>query len=482
MTRSDAEATATSAHRKDGRGAGGSGGATAPHLFLVMSCDAPLGGAARYSLKGVDEVVITRASGGAGRSAVREQGPDGRVLTIRIPGAHVSRSHARIKRALKTWTLVDEGSRNGTFVNKEPKTKATLEDGDLIECGHSFFLFRDDAPIDRDEPLDLDLDPQTAPRLATLSPELAASHRVLARVAAAGLPVILLGESGTGKEVAAAAVHELSGRSGAFVPVNCGAIPQGLVESHLFGHAKGAFSGATRDELGFFRAADGGTLFLDELGDLPLASQAAFLRALEEAVVTPVGTTRQVPVDVLIVAATHRSLDQLVQRGAFREDLLARLSGFVHNLVPLRERMCDLGLLLGSLLPALGREHGAEAVAALPSLSLSVDAAYRLFDHGWPLNVRELRSCLAAALVTRRGSALEAEDLRFVFPSAKAAPPLPARGPQGEPTDPRAELVRLLTEHGGNVAAVARVLGKAPFQIRRWLDQYELDLSTFRRG
>src|SRR5262249_24796529 len=152
----------------------------------------------------------------------------------------------------------------------------------------------------------------------------------LARIASMPIPVLLLGESGTGKEVLARAVHTLSGRSGAFVAVNCGGLSASLIESQLFGHVKGSFTGAGRDEPGLVRAADRGTLFLDEIGDLPLAAQAALLRVLQEREVVPVGGARPVAVDLRVVAATHRPLEKMAAKGDFRADLLARLSGYRH--------------------------------------------------------------------------------------------------------------------------------------------------------
>src|SRR5262249_4252107 len=160
------------------------------------------------------------------------------------------------------------------------------------------------------------------------------------------LSILLLGETGTGKEVLARSLHALSQRPGPFIAVNCGAIPENLVEGQLFGHVRGAFSGALKDEPGLVRAAQGGTLLLDEIGDLPASSQAALLRVLQESEVRPVGSTQTVKVDVRIIAATHRPLESLIKGNAFRHDLYARLAGFRFELAPLRKRKVDLGLLI----------------------------------------------------------------------------------------------------------------------------------------
>jgi len=437
--------------------------ATAPFVFLALHCDMPLLGGARYRLADLHEVVFGR---GSTRAATREETADGRVLTIRLPGNFVSRVHARLLRVQSSWVLVDNDSRNGTFVNGKRITRATLADGDIFECGRTLFVFRaartspPEAQADRE-------DLQTGP-LATLLPELEASHQRLAALARSPLPMLLLGESGSGKEVVANTVHQLSQRSGSFVAMNCAAIPRGLLESQLFGHVKGAFSGAVRDELGYFRAANEGTLFLDELGDLPLPSQAAFLRALEEGAVVPVGTTRPVPVDVRIIAATNRPLQDLVVEGAFRADLLARLAGFTHRLLPLRERIEDLGSIIAALVPKLGPDG---------PVTFTPEAGRRLIAHEWPLNIRELRHVLASAIVVANGAPIGVEH---VAPSLASAITLRADPPPSTDPDFKARLAASLGTHHGNVAAVARAFGKAPAQIYRWLKQHGLDADDFR--
>ncbi len=229
-----------------------------------------------------------------------------------------------------------------------------------------FFMVRgapaDDGPLVRDD----DAARTTQPfGLRTLLPELSESHGALARVAKKStVPILFLGATGSGKEVLAREVHALSERKGAFVAVNCGALPLTLVESLLFGHVKGSFSGAARDEPGFVRSAEGGTLFLDEIGDLPATSQAALLRVLQEHEVIPVGATRAQRVDVRIVAATHRPLEALSETGGFRSDLLARLKGYTHRVPTLASRMPDFGVLLHGH-PHRGRRGARRAPHAL---------------------------------------------------------------------------------------------------------------------
>jgi transcriptional regulator with GAF, ATPase, and Fis domain len=291
------------------------------------------------------------------------------------------------------------------------------------------------------------------------------------------IPVLLLGESGTGKEVLARVTHELSGRPGAFVAVNCGAIPPNLVESHLFGHQKGSFSGAVRDELGFVRSANGGTLFLDEIGDLPPASQAALLRVLQEGEVHPVGAARPVRVDVRVIAATHRSLDRMQDDGSFRRDLYARLSGFVVQVPPLRERKEDIGQLIGELL-----------VRSETTVRIRPDAASLLVRYDWPLNVRELSQCLSTAAALATDGLIKLEHLppqvaRQEGPisllsvvEGPASAGVRSRNTPLSPEDEalRADLVQRLEANGFNISAVAREMGKARQQVQRWVRRFNL--------
>lgn len=438
-----------------------------PHLLVALECDRPLSGASRHSLRGIREVSIGR---GSDRTALRE----GDRLILTLPSGWISTNHAQMRLDQGRWRLEDAGSRNGTRVNGRSIAHLVLADGDVIEVGRALLLFRQALHAPPDARLDLDVrDPRPSAGLCTLIPALAAEIEALERIAGSAIPVLLRGETGTGKEITARAVHALSGRKGAFVPVNCGAIPAALVESHLFGHARGAFSGAVRDELGFVRAADGGTLFLDEVGDLPAASEAALLRVLQEGEVVPVGTTRGVSVDLRIVAATHQPLEALVARGTFRADLLARLDGFTFALPPLRERREDIGLLVAALL----RESHAPAGA----VELSIEVGRALLRHDWPLNIRELGHCLARACTLAGGSPLE---LRHLPPQVRMSLEVEgeSEGLAASSSEERlrAQLEGLLVEHEGNVAEVSRVLGKARMQVHRWLKRFAIDPARFR--
>src|SRR5260370_31464873 len=321
--------------------------ARAPVLFVVLEADRPLSRGARFSLVGVDTVTIGR---GSERLATRSE--DGRSLDVRAPGQWMSAQHVQLRAVGGDWILQDAGSRNGTFVNGQRVSSHVLRDGDVIEAGRVYFVVRGVpmalGPLVRDQDAAMS---HERFGLRTLLPALQESQTALSRVARSStVPILLFGPTVTGKEGLARDVHEGSKRPGPFIPVNCGALPSSLVESLLFGYVKGAFSGATRDELGFVRSASGGTLFLDEIGDLPPTSQAALLRVLQDHELVPLGATRAVAVDVRIVAATHRPLEALCDSGGFRNDLLARLKGYMHRLPSLFDRKADIGGMLADIL------------------------------------------------------------------------------------------------------------------------------------
>jgi transcriptional regulator with GAF, ATPase, and Fis domain len=396
-----------------------------------------------------------------------------RRLTVGISSRSMSATHACISRTSDGWVLEDARSTNGSMVNGERVSRAVLRDGDIIELGHTIFTLRQGLPTPPDTPPVLDSADCRAPHaaFATLLPSLARSFEKLARVASSNLSLLLFGETGTGKEVIAQAVHHLSGRNGGFVAVNCGAFPPNLVESSLFGHARGAFTGAVRDEPGFFRAADGGTLLLDEVGDLPLVAQAPLLRVLQEQEVLPVGTTRPVRVDVRVIAATHHSLDALTKDHRFRGDLLARLDGYRFSLPRLRDRREDLGLLIGALLGKAGAD-----------LAIAPDAGTALTVHRWPFNVRELVQVLNRALVLAERRMITRESLATALsPDALAAEEMDEANVSPAELDQKRELVESLEQHGGNVARAARAMGTSRMQVHRWLKRFGIDLAPFRR-
>lgn len=294
------------------------------------------------------------------------------------------------------------------------------------------------------------------PRMLGGSPAFAAVLHQLERGAAAEIPILLLGESGTGKELAARFVHAQSPRSqGPFVAVNLAALPTSLVEDELFGHAAGAFTGATSARSGRFRRANGGTLFLDEIGDVPAGVQVKLLRALQEKVIEPLGSEDEEPIDVRVVAATNRDLRSLASAGTFRPDLLFRLSVLPVVLPPLRERVEDIG--------SLARHFARMEHDRLPVRDVGDDAVELLQRFPWPGNVRELENAVMRARALASGPALEAPDFEFLLKkpataAADVAVEALRRGVTLEAME-RAMLDEALRIAHGNEAEAARRLG-----------------------
>ncbi|MES9827831.1 MAG: sigma-54 dependent transcriptional regulator [Candidatus Thiodiazotropha sp.] len=281
---------------------------------------------------------------------------------------------------------------------------------------------------------------------------------VIKRVAPMPSTVLIEGESGTGKELAARAIHEMSRRSGSFVPVNCGAMTAELLESELFGHVKGAFTGAHLSRDGLFTYANGGTLFLDEIGEMPLSMQAHLLRALEERTIRPVGSNREVPVDVRIIAASNRDLEQEVRNGEFREDLYYRLNVLSLRIPALRERKEDIPLLVQHFVEILSAELG------IAPPQLGEGELVRLLDYDWPGNVRELKNVIERCLLLNKSPSL------CLMGSDTA-------GSQATPFDPsktmlleaieKQHILKVLDLEGGNKSAAARVLGVSRKTLER---------------
>src|SRR4051812_20355676 len=363
----------------------------------------------------------------------------------------VSRFHCRLVPVRGRWKLEDLDSTNGTWLDGARVSSAEVDVGARVRVGGQ------DLRIERSGPL---LQP-SLPGLLARDPALAPALDLLRRAAPSALPVTILGESGTGKEVAARAVHELSDRRGGpFVPVNCGAISRELAEAELFGHERGAFTGAITSAPGAFGAADGGTLFLDEIGDLPPELQVKLLRALEAGEVKPVGAAKPRRIDVRVVCATHHDLRARVREGAFRDDLFYRLRGVTVELPPLRARPHDILPLAEHFLP--------------PRHSLAVDARARLLAHRWPGNVRELRHVVQLAALLSESPIIRAHSLRFDDPGQPPSLRVCEVAPEATVSDAAVELrgrtlgeleelaIRsALVRHGGNRRAISAELGIA---------------------
>ncbi len=372
-----------------------------------------------------------------------------------LADAAVSGKHVKIVPGKAGFVVTDLGSRNGTWLDGARVGEATVPPGTVLRIGHSLVEI---LPAEET----IDIPPSTRTSFGAMLGSSEAMRRVFAlleRASASDAPVLLLGESGTGKELAARAVHDQSGRKdGPFIVFDCGAASEALVESALFGHKRGAFTGAHGDQPGAFALAEGGTLFLDEIGDFPLALQPKLLRMLEMGEVMPLGARKSERYDVRFVAATHRDLPSEVARGTFRADLYYRLSVVDVHLPPLRHRLGDIPEIVRSML----RGRGAPDVDVEPGPALD-----RLLAYHWPGNVRELRNVVA------RASALAAPGARFSEmpfvlrsePSAEETRTARADRPYHEAKD--ALLARfdreycedLLARAGGNLSEAARIAG-----------------------
>ncbi len=438
-----------------------------PMLYVLLEGDRPLAMSSRHCLENASNVVLGR---GRERSAERPTDSPAGDLVLRVPDARMSSNHAIVARVRDNWFVEDSRSKNGTRINGQPINQHQLTDGDLIELGRTVFLFRSKVALDG--PDDLDTAAFDSESTLTLNPTLARSFDELRTIAPSkDISILINGESGTGKEVLARQIAAWSRMPGDFVGVNCGALPANLVESELFGSVKGAFSGATNNRLGLVRSANNGCLFLDEIGDLPLASQAALLRVLQEHEVTPVGATRPFSVDFRAVAATHQDLDAAVSAGRFRHDLFARLAGFRVSLPPLRERKEDIGILIGLLLPKLTSNP--------QDVRFAPDAIRKLYRYDWPLNIRELSNTLSTAALLAADAPVQLEHLPDTLSNDEAARSS-LRELTTEQQQHRDEIAELLRKHEGNVSAVAREVGKARTQVQRWMKRYDLRLEDFK--
>jgi transcriptional regulator with PAS, ATPase and Fis domain len=397
----------------------------------------------------------------------------GEECTVSLVGAEVSRRHARIERRDQLWVVRDLGSTNGVHVNGAQLAVSVLSVGDVLRLGDCVGLVIQGRP---------DVDDELVFRHEhglLRGPSLERALALAWRAAASELPVVIQGETGTGKELVARAVHGVSGRAGPLVAVNCAALPEPLAEAALFGYRKGAFTGAVRASVGYFRSAERGTLFLDEIADLALPIQAKLLRALEQKEVTPVGEAMPVTVDVRVVVATQQPLRQKVAAGAFRQDLAARLDGVTVVLPPLRERLEEVPCLFEWFV----RKHtGGQSLEIDPRLFESL-CLYR-----WPSNVRELE-LLARRLVelhpseSRQWHTLLPEHVRAASTSTSGAAPEQGAADGHGAQDARdfARLLEALRRHAGNLARAAAQAGISRRRAYRLLEQHpEVDPKQMR--
>lgn len=380
---------------------------------------------------------------------------------ISLDHASISREHALIRLGASPQ-LVDLDSKNGTRVAHRTLSAHAPTDwahGVLAQVGAAWLVLRT---------RDAEADPTAAPP-AAVDTGLRDAYQLADCVAADRVPVLVLGETGTGKGVLSEWIHARSNRAGAMVRVNGASLSPTLFESELFGHVKGAFTGATADRVGLAEAADGGTLFFDEIGELALGMQAKMLRFLEDGRVRPVGSSVEREVDVRFVAATNRELEESVREGSFRSDLYFRLSDFVIRLPPLRERMHDLLALAERLLRDACESRGR------PTPVLSEEAQDALRSHAWPGNVRELKSTMTRVAIVCRQDVVQLADLPLGDLAARRAISGEASArPLAEIGDERARILVALERTAGNQTEAARLLGVSRRTLLHRLDQYDI--------
>ncbi|CAE6693621.1 sigma-54-dependent transcriptional regulator [Xanthomonas arboricola] len=441
--------------------------------ILIIDDDAAFLATLQATLRSLGHTVIAVDNGADGLLRLNEGGIELAFVDFRMPGMdgiQVLRARADDPRARQVpLVMLTAYASSGNTI--EAMTLGAFDHlvkpvgrADIVDVVERALASRADADADTaaSEPSDDD-------GLVGHSPAMRTVHKRIGLAAASDLPVLITGETGTGKELVARALHRASARANAaFVAVNCAAIPLELMESELFGHRKGAFSGATSDRIGLIREADGGTLFLDEIGDMPLPMQAKLLRFLQEGEVTPLGGRGAQKVDVRVLAATHRDLAAWVAAGQFRSDLRYRLNVVPIELPPLRERGQDIVLLAQYFL-----RSGEGAARAL-----SADAQARLLAYPWPGNVRELRNVMQRSQLLVRGHSIVAADLddalEYDAEQPTTAAPLEGTLPEAVARLERQMIQDALAHSGGNRAEAARRLGIHRQLLYRKLDEYGL--------
>jgi DNA-binding NtrC family response regulator len=404
----------------------------------------------------------------------RGEGGEG---TFGLQDVEVSRQHAQLSQDGGVWKLRDNDSRNGTFIGGRRIREQELKAGDVLRLGGTLLLWQqlDQAACRR--LLHAAKPPEASPIIGH-SHEVVRIHEEIRGAAATGLPVLVLGESGVGKELVARGLHDAAG-GGPFVPVNCAALPEALAESELFGHGRGAFTGATGESSGLFGLADGGSLFLDEVGEMRVDLQAKLLRALATGEVRGVGQRTARHVRVRVIAATNVDLERAVEAGSFRGDLYARIAGVRVSVPALRQRREDVMELARHFLsPACPR--------------ITVDAAEALLTHDWPWNVRELEHVMRALPpgVRERGI-LSLDDLppalRSALDERRSSATLDPGvqtllGIRRDVAPSRDELSRALAHFQGNVSRVAAFFARERRQVYRWAEQLGLSVESTRRS
>jgi two-component system, NtrC family, response regulator AtoC len=414
----------------------------------------------------------------SGGHVVRDVSSSGSIVIGRAAEADLVLDHPSVSRRHATLhagtplSLEDHGSANGTFIDGqkvEPGSTSPIAPGMVVELGAAMLVLRGASSSDTkraDPALDV---PDADPPMAEV-------YELIDVVAKSKLTVLLIGETGVGKEVLARRVHSASPRANQpFTTLNCAALVENLLESELFGHERGAFTGATHAKAGLVEAASGGTLFLDEVGELTPSTQAKLLRVLEAGEVTRVGAVKAIAVDVRFVCATNRSLGAMVDEGRFRRDLYFRLDGLTIDVPPLRERKSEIVHLARRFL----EEAAADAHRSPPTLS--PETIERLTSHDWPGNVRELKNVIARSLLFCKGDILLASELRIAGGVGESVRPA---GPTGTSAlaleEKRKRVQEALEKSLWNQTRAAALLGVTRRTLHNWLD--ELAIPRARGG
>ena len=379
------------------------------------------------------------------------------TAAMRLRDPHVSHEHVQVELTLDGIVIEDLGSSNGTKVNGLPIRRVTVTEEVVVTLGTTDVRIC----IGSDEGTPTLEFGGVSTRSSAMKPVFA----LVQKLASAEINVLFYGETGTGKDVLASALHRQSSRAaGPLAVFDCGAVSPTLIESDLFGHQKGAFTGATDDRAGVFENAHCGTVFLDEIGELPIELQPRLLRVLEQRQVQRVGSGEVKPVDVRVIAATNRNLEQEVEAGRFRQDLYFRLSAAVVEIPPLRRRIEDLGDLVDQFLSELGLQ-----------LVVGSDTLEALRAYDWPGNIRELRNVVSSAAAVVDGSTLEPRHLMFFKPAhkkrASTLDKLPLGGRTLEAIE-KAAIKQSIRKAEGNKAQAARTLGIAPSTLYQKIRKY----------
>jgi len=378
---------------------------------------------------------------------------------LRLEDPTVSRKHAEISRTAEGFLLQDLGSTNGTFLNGVRVDRAYLRDGAVVTVGETSMVYS----TGEDGALRGEQVPSIFGQMVAVSEPMLKAFALLEGLAASDITVLVEGETGTGKELAARAVHDRSPRAGCpFVIFDCSTVPGQLMESELFGHTKGAFTGASEARPGAVEEAEGGTLFLDEIGDLPLDLQPKLLRLLDLKEFKRVGTSDRKIADVRFVAATNVDLEDQVRRDLFRRDLFFRISAAKVTLLPLRERPRDIPALARHFLGTLSREQGR-------SLTLKKDALGALSKNQWPGNVREVKNLLETAVALCRSDIISAKDLPFQSANGQSSAGGSLAGAEEQ------AIKDALEKAAGNRRKAARLLGIAPSTLYAKMKKFGLD-------